>query len=590
MSTSGDKATSSTNNPNNSYEVRCWEITRSDGSIASEPKVSMSHDQPVLCSAWKDDGTTVFTGGCDKQAKMWPLLSGAQPSTVAMHDAPFNQIAWIPGMNLLVTGSWDKTLKYWDTRQGTPVHTQQLPDKCYALTVKESLMVVGTSDRNLLVFDLKNPQIELKRIESPLKDQTRCLAAFPDQKGFLVGSIGGIIGVHHIDDAQVSKNYTSKCHRIRNTIFSITSLNFHPIHGTYTSTGSDGTFSFWDKDSKARLKASSKCGQPITCSTFNHDGAMFAYAVGYDWSKGAENHKPNEAKTSLYLHLPEEFSIKEEDNVTKEHKEMMKAKQLLVVGLLLSLLLLIIHTTESISDYEVKSNVNVEALTVEEQKQSNRGRRSSGSSRNRGRRSCDPLYQYLFDTCGHWPFPTTPSPENPFLPFQPPRPPPRPRPRPRPSPRLPPPLVPSPPPPLRPRPSPCPPPLMPSPPPLVPSPPPPPPSPLVPSPPPPSPPPFFFFPSPPPPVIVFPPPLVPSPPPPLPGGDQTTQPPPLWLPPPPFGDETPPVFSLPPPLDEFPPMPPITWLPPPDVPAQTSSAEAFDQIPPLFMESPLLKR
>ena len=65
----------------------------------------------VLCSAWKDDGTTVFTGGCDKQAKMWPLLSGAQPSTVAMHDAPFNQIAWIPGMNLLVTGSWDKTLK-----------------------------------------------------------------------------------------------------------------------------------------------------------------------------------------------------------------------------------------------------------------------------------------------------------------------------------------------------------------------------------------------------------------------------------------------------------------------------------------------
>ena len=64
----------------------------------------------VLCSAWKDDGTAVFSGGCDKQAKMWPL-SGGQPVTVAMHDAPIKDIAWIPEMSLLVTGSWDKTLK-----------------------------------------------------------------------------------------------------------------------------------------------------------------------------------------------------------------------------------------------------------------------------------------------------------------------------------------------------------------------------------------------------------------------------------------------------------------------------------------------
>lgn len=65
----------------------------------------------VLCSTWKDDGTTVFTGGCDKQVKMWPLLSGGAPTTVAMHDAPVKEIAWISQMNLLVSGSWDKTLR-----------------------------------------------------------------------------------------------------------------------------------------------------------------------------------------------------------------------------------------------------------------------------------------------------------------------------------------------------------------------------------------------------------------------------------------------------------------------------------------------
>ncbi|KAG6626956.1 hypothetical protein CIPAW_15G089200 [Carya illinoinensis] len=103
-------------------QVRCWEIMHSGAVVGSTPKASISHDQPVLCSAWKDDGTTVFSGGCDKQAKMWPL-SGGQPMTVGMHDAPIKEIAWIPEMNLLVTGSWDKTLKYWDTRQSNPVHT-----------------------------------------------------------------------------------------------------------------------------------------------------------------------------------------------------------------------------------------------------------------------------------------------------------------------------------------------------------------------------------------------------------------------------------------------------------------------------------
>jgi mRNA export factor len=53
----------------------------------------------------------VFSGGCDKQVKMWPLSSGGQPVTVGIHDAPIKEISWISEMNLLVTGSWDKTLK-----------------------------------------------------------------------------------------------------------------------------------------------------------------------------------------------------------------------------------------------------------------------------------------------------------------------------------------------------------------------------------------------------------------------------------------------------------------------------------------------
>ncbi|KAG6414903.1 hypothetical protein SASPL_122278 [Salvia splendens] len=248
-------------------QVGCWEVKKSGNELSTVHMGSMSHDKPVLCSAWKDDGTTVFSGGCDKQVKMWPLASGGQPVTVAVHDSPVKEVSWIPEMNLLVTGSWDKTLRYWDLRQQSPTWVQQLPDRCYALAVQHSLMVVGTADRNIIVFDLQKPQTEYKRFVSPLQHQTRCLAAFPDKQGFL-------------------------------------------IHHTFATTGSDGTFSFWDKDNKTRLKETSRCNQAVTCSSFNHDGSIFGYSVCYDWSKGGEKYDPATAKTNIYLHQPLEADVK----------------------------------------------------------------------------------------------------------------------------------------------------------------------------------------------------------------------------------------------------------------------------------------
>ncbi|PWA97200.1 protein RAE1 [Artemisia annua] len=38
----------------------------------------------------------------------------------------------------------------------TAVHTQQLPDHCYPLTVRHPLMVVATADRNLIAYNLQN--------------------------------------------------------------------------------------------------------------------------------------------------------------------------------------------------------------------------------------------------------------------------------------------------------------------------------------------------------------------------------------------------------------------------------------------------
>ena len=68
----------------------------------------------------------------------------------------------------------------------------------------------------------------------------------------------------------------------------VNDIAFHPIHGTLATVGSDGSFSFWDKDARTKLKHSEVMGPSITACYFNSTGIAFAYATGYDWSKGHE--------------------------------------------------------------------------------------------------------------------------------------------------------------------------------------------------------------------------------------------------------------------------------------------------------------
>lgn len=79
--------------------------------------------------------------------------------------------------------------------------------------------------------------------------------------------------------------------------------------------GSDGTYNFWDKDSKQRLKAMAKATYgaepaPIPCSTFNSDGSIYAYAISYDWSRGFQNYNPQQMPNYIHLHGIQEQEVR----------------------------------------------------------------------------------------------------------------------------------------------------------------------------------------------------------------------------------------------------------------------------------------
>jgi mRNA export factor len=209
---------------------------------------------------------------------------------------------------LLVTGSWDKTVKYWDLRQSTPIASVDCQERIYTMDVKNKLLVVGTADRYINIINLDNPTKFYKTMQSPLKFQTRVLSCFTDATGFAVGSVEGRCAIQYIEEKDSGSNFSFKCHRETppgqrdvNNIYSVNSISFHPLQGTFSTSGSDGTFHFWDKDAKHRLKGYPNVGGTISSTNFNRNGNIFAYAVSYDWSKGySANTQQNPNKVMLH--------------------------------------------------------------------------------------------------------------------------------------------------------------------------------------------------------------------------------------------------------------------------------------------------
>jgi cell cycle arrest protein BUB3 len=233
------------------------------------------------------DSFHAASGGLDHQLQ-YVDLNTRQELILGEHSKPIRAVEYKADSSLIVTGSWDQTIKLWDSRsQNACIGTFNQPGRVFTMALSYNRLIVGTSGRNIWIWDVRKMQEPEQRRESSLKHQTRTIRAFIEGDGYALTSTEGRVAMEYFDPSPniQNKKYAFKCHRLKNgdieEVYPINAVAFHPILGTFATGGCDGLVNVWDGKNKKRISQFRKYPTSISALSFNHDGSQLAIASSY---------------------------------------------------------------------------------------------------------------------------------------------------------------------------------------------------------------------------------------------------------------------------------------------------------------------
>ncbi|VDK82770.1 unnamed protein product [Litomosoides sigmodontis] len=228
------------------------------GPVTALEKRVYTHAKPVLACTFftKND---IASGGLDNLIKTYNMESGVE-SILGHHEAPVRCLEYCKEHNLVVSGGWDSAVMLWDTRSKNSAGFGNNGDKVYAMDVHGYRILVGTKDRKIIVWDVRN-------------------LGEPEQ----------------IRDSPLKKNkYAFKCHREKDEsgtemIYPVNCIDFHPVHNTFVTGGSDALVNIWDPFNRKRIcqlhkfliKIFFRFPTSIMSVSFNATGTQLAIAASY---------------------------------------------------------------------------------------------------------------------------------------------------------------------------------------------------------------------------------------------------------------------------------------------------------------------
>ena len=208
--------------------------------------------------------------------------------------------------NVLVTGSSDFTCKLWDIRTNQMTQEIALPAKCVSLDAVQNTVVIAMTDHKIAKIDIRKPQETEKKVEtSALTSQLTSIAAFPDDKGYIVGCVDG-----RVEMKIRSETVELVVHRDSQKAFSVNAIRALYDRPGIISGGGDGCLVRLNVEKKQTLgkDLADPSGHPVTALAVGPN-QIYAYAIGNDWSKGVAG-SVNRVPTEVIVKkmAPNEFS------------------------------------------------------------------------------------------------------------------------------------------------------------------------------------------------------------------------------------------------------------------------------------------
>jgi len=154
----------------------------------------------VLDCCWGVDQNRCFSGGIDRVVKTYDFGSSTE-TVLGEHEKGVKAVCWQKELGAVVSGGWDKQIKVWDARAAKCTASSEVPDKVFTMAVTSNRIVVGTANRHVWVYDVRNLKEPEQKRESSLKFQTRCIRAYPDGSGYALSSIEGRVAMEYFDPA-----------------------------------------------------------------------------------------------------------------------------------------------------------------------------------------------------------------------------------------------------------------------------------------------------------------------------------------------------------------------------------------------------
>nr|AAL90019.1 AT07829p [Drosophila melanogaster] len=279
--------------------VRIWEV-QADRLV---PKVMNSLEGTPFDLTWNDSGNKVYLSDSSGQVTEWDLESN-QLRKVGLHARAARTCHWVGPY--LATTSWDKSIRFWDPRAAIELTRMELPDRSYAADVLNDVAVVACGDRSILAYTLRGGPVEQGRMKSPGESNTQvrsvALHQNRDLTSWLIAKTNGMVFDQSMAHRTVS--FPIRCHRRENSgildVYAVNEVKVNMVTQHIATVGSDGVFCFWDSQMRSKLLESKVHPQPITKCAISGDGKLFAYALGYDWSKGHE-YSDSSIKPHIFL-------------------------------------------------------------------------------------------------------------------------------------------------------------------------------------------------------------------------------------------------------------------------------------------------